>query len=244
MRKTFPTLAVLLLLGAAPCALAQAPDPSGLVRLSASARSEVANDQLSATLFVEQEHADAKTLMARVNELLSDAQSKARQFKDVEVRTSAFSTHPIYDNNGRAIRGWRARADLTLTGPLKGNIAQAVAALQDSMVVAHLSPGVSTLRREQVREELAVAAIRSFRERAGAYAQAFGAAGWELHEAAVDANLNSQPQPYPMAMKAGMRGVAESVAALPVEAGNSSVEVTVSGSIRTTAAAVSPRSSQ
>lgn len=232
MRKLVSMSLALALVVGAGSAMAQPVDVGGVVRLSASARSEVANDQLSATLYVEQENADAKVLMARVNQVLSDAQTAASRYKDVEVRTSAFNTYPIYDNGARSIRGWRARAELTLTGPLKGSIAQTVAVLQETMLVAQLTPGVSNRRREEVREELAIGAIRAFRDRATAYAQAFGATSWELHEAAVDSNLGQPPQPYPMTMKASMRGVAESASVVPVEAGNSILEVTVTGSIR------------
>ena len=72
-------------------------------------------------------------------------------------------------------------------------------------------------------------AIENFKGQASALAQGFGFAGYSLREVAVNSNDSGPgPRPRMMAMEAKFGGAD---APVPVEAGKSTVEVTVSGSV-------------
>ena len=88
--------------------------------------------------------------------------------------------------------------------------------------------GLSREQRQRVEAEAQSIAIERFKARAGELARDFGFSGWSLREVAVNASDSGFPRPrVVMEMKA-----AAADAPVPVEAGKTSVAVTVSGSVQ------------
>ncbi len=95
-----------------------------------------------------------------------------------------------------------------------------------------MSFSLSRQVRRQLESEVQAQAIERFKARAIEVARSFGFAGYTLREVSVssaDQGLEQSVQPRMMAMQAK---AAVSDMALPVEAGKSMVNVTVSGSIQ------------
>jgi len=83
-------------------------------------------------------------------------------------------------------------------------------------------------RAEQAK--LSGEAIASFRQQAQAAAQAFGYNGYVVREVNLARNNNNMPRPM-MMMSTRMAPGSAPTESIPVEAGNETVTVTVSGSI-------------
>lgn len=211
-------------------ALAQPAEPvSGLVRLTATAKELVANDYLVASVYYQHESEDPKALMEHLNRKTQEARDIAARFEGLSVSTTSFHTQPIYAE--QRITGWRARVDLSVAGAIDGSITKALAALQEVFVVGSLTPQVSPALRDAARKKLSLAAVSQFRSDAGAYAAAFGAPSWTLHEASIDSQ-HVMPAPMPRMYRATAQVAAEMAAPMPVEAGETTLEVSVSGAIQ------------
>ena len=89
--------------------------------------------------------------------------------------------------------------------------------------------GLSREQRAKVETEAQTIAIERFKAKAAELAKGFGFTGYSLREVSVNANDQGFPRPVRMAMEAK---AASADSALQVEAGKSTVMVTVSGSVQ------------
>ena len=215
----------------------QAP-PANLMSLSASATQEVTMDTLSVTLAVVREGSDAAQVQAQLRQALDTALVEARKSakpKALEVQTGAFSLNPRYanaNNRGAApiIAGWSGRAELLIEGRDLPAVAQLVGRL-NTLTVARVGFALSREARERVEEEVTQQAITRFRARADGYSRQFGFGGYQIRE--VQVGLQDAPVVMaraPMMMRAAAAPAADE--ALPVEAGKTTVSVSVSGTVQ------------
>jgi len=215
----------------------QAP-PANLMSLSASATQEVTMDTLSVTLAVVREGADAAQVQAQLRQALDTALAEARKAtkpKALEVQTGAFSLNPRYanaNNRGAAptIAGWSGRAELLIEGRDLPAVAQVVGRL-NTLTVARVGFALSREARERVEEEVTQQAIARFRARADGYSRQFGFGGYQIRE--VQVGLQDAPVAMaraPMMMRAAGAPAADE--ALPVEAGKTTVSVSVNGTVQ------------
>jgi predicted secreted protein len=215
----------------------QAPT-ANLMSLSASAMQEVTMDTLSVTMAVVREGADAAQVQAQLRQALEAALVEARKAakpKALEVQTGAFSLNPRYataNNRGAAptIAGWSGRAELLIEGRDLPAVAQLVGRL-NTLTVARVGFALSREARERVEEEVTQQAITRFRARADGYSRQFGFGGYQIRE--VQVGLQDAPVVMaraPMMMRAAAAPAADE--ALPVEAGKTTVSVSVSGTVQ------------
>jgi len=205
--------------------------------LSASAATEVTLDTLTVTLAVIREGPDASQVQSQLRQALDTAVTEARKAarpKAVEVQTGAFSLSPRYVNPTNrpaapSIAGWTGRAELLIEGRDLPAVAQLVGRL-NTMTVARVGFALSREAREKVEDEVAQQAITRFRARADSYARQFGFAGYQIRD--VQVGLQDAPivmTRAPMMVRAAAAGMADD--ALPVEAGKTTVSVTVNGTV-------------
>jgi predicted secreted protein len=211
--------------------------PQNVVQLSASATVELPQDWLTIVFAVTREAVDPATLQTQLRQALDAALAEARKAArpgQVEVRTGAFSMFPRYaatrgPGGPPAIAGWQGSAELVV----EGRDTAAIAALPGrlgTMQIARTGFSLSREAREKVQSEVTEQAIQRFRARAGEVARGFGFRGYTLREVSVDSGEPAgAPVPMPRAMLA--RGAAADES-LPVEAGRTSVTVTVGGSVQ------------
>lgn len=233
----FPVLA-----GAQAVVSTMPAPPSHVMTLSATATLDVPMDVLSVTLSATREAQDAGSAQAQLTQALEAALSLARPLArpgQLEVRTGGFSLSPRYasaptrpSQTGPAIVGWIGRAELHLEGRDLAGVAKLAGQLS-TLSVARVGFQLSREARDRAEAETSRQAIAAFRERAQAYALQFGYNGYAIREVQVglqDPGAFVQSRmPMVRAASAPMADVS-----IPVEAGQTTVSSTVSGSVQMT----------
>src|SRR5512140_2151659 len=230
MKFTHLITGIALLAGSA-WAAAQTPPPQNVLQLSASGSVEVQQDLLTLSLNTTREGPEPQAVQGQLKVALDAALAEARKTAlpgQMDARTGTFGLYPRYTRDGK-ISGWNGTAELVLEGRDFARITQKAARIQ-TLTVGAVSFGLSREQRAKVESEAQTAAIERFKAKAAELAKGFGFSGYSLREVAV--NSNDQvfgPRPRMMAMEA-KAGPAEMP--VPVEAGKSTVTVTISGSVQ------------
>ena len=231
MKKTLAALLLLAVTAAGPAFAGHDhhDQPLGQISLQANALREVDNDTMRATLYAEDEDANATKLADRINRVIAEGVRTAKQESKVKVTTGVYQTYPVYDKT-RIVR-WRARSEIVLESRDFKVLSDLLGTLQGSLKLGGIGFSVSDEARRAIEDELTKEAIAEFRRRAELIATSFGASGFRIKDAAVNAD-GGMPPPRPMLMMA-MRGKAEAdaVAAPAVEAGTSRLSVNVNGNV-------------
>lgn len=231
--------AALLILGAmafwqpatAQHAPAADPAPQNVLQLSASGSVETQQDLLAISLSVTREAADAATVQQQLKAVLDTALADTRRAVvagQMALRSGRFSVLPRYGRDGR-IAAWTGTAELILEGRDFLLISQ-TAGRVTGMTVSGMA---FSLSREQLQRAEALAqqeAVERFRARAAELARGFGFSGFTLREVNVQSGEQAPP-PRPRMLALEARSAAAD-APVPVEAGRSTVMVTISGSVQ------------
>lgn len=207
------------------------PSPQNVVQLSATGAVEVPQDFLSLTLSTTREAPDAATVQTQLKAAVDAALAEARQSAvpgQLEVRSGAFSLYPRHNKDGR-ISTWQGTAEVVLEGRDFGRISTTAGRVA-GMTVNQVVFSLSREARARVEGEAQAMAIQQFKTKAADIAKSFGFAEYSLREVAVMADEGGMPRPRVMAMQA--KGVSADMAPVPVEAGKSTVTVTVSGGVQ------------
>lgn len=208
-----------------------APPPLNVVQLSVSGTVEVTQDLLTISMNTTREGSDAATVQAQLKIALDAAIAEAKKVVlpgQLDVRTGHFNLGPRYGRDGK-ISGWQGTIELVLEGRDFARISTTAGKIQ-TLTVAGVGFGLSREQRARVEGEAQTLAIERFKAKAGDIAKGFGFAGYALREVAVNANdTGFVLRPRMMAMEA-RAAVAD--APVPVEAGKSTVVVTVSGAVQ------------
>ena len=208
------------------------PPVQNVVQLSASGSVEVQQDLLGISMNTTREGPDAGAVQTQLKVALDAALSevkKSAQPGQLDVRTGNFSLYPRYGRDGK-ITAWQGTAELVLEGRDFARISTAAGKVQ-TLTMGNVSFSLSREQRIKVEGEAQTIAIDRFKAKAEAIAKGFGFGGYTLREVSVNANDQGYvPRPRMMAMEA--RAATSADAPVPVEAGKSTVLVTVAGSVQ------------
>ncbi|HJV24269.1 MAG TPA: SIMPL domain-containing protein [Aromatoleum sp.] len=211
-------------------AFAAAPDAPGerlpTIELSADASRSAPNDQATATMYLQADDKTPAALSRQVNSVIAAALEQARAYPTVRTRTAATTTSPIYSKEARRIDGWRMRSELQLESRDLPALTELLGKLQGSLALSSLVMQPSPETRKTAADLAAADALRAFQGRAQSIAGALGKT-YRIRHLSV-AYGNAPRPPYPV-MRAN--AVSMEAAAVPAEAGESDVTVTVSGTI-------------
>ena len=234
MKNAAKYIALYALITGASALFAQqinAPVLQNVVQLSANGSVEVTQDLLSITLNTTRDGSDANTVQTGLKTALDTALVEARKSASpgqLEVRTGNFSLYPRYGRDGKSV-GWQGTAELVLEGRDFVRIS-AVAGKIQTLTLGNVSYGLSREQRLKVESDAQSMAIERFKARAADIAKSFGFSGYALREVSINANDQGySPRPRMLAMQA-KSDMAD--APVPIEAGKTSVVVTVSGSVQ------------
>lgn len=221
-------------LGAGASAMAQvAPAvPANVVNIAASGFLEVPQDWLSMRLSTTREGSDAVTVQNQLKQALDAALTVARASarpQQLEVRTGQFSLYPRHGSNGK-INGWQGSTELVLEGRDFALISTTAGKIQ-SLTMSGTSFSLSREARQKLESDVQAIAIKRFKARADEVSKGFGFAGYSLREVSVSSS-DQDVRPYQPRVMAMEAKAAMSDAPVPIEAGKSMVNVTVSGSIQ------------
>lgn len=205
--------------------------PANVAQLSANGSVEALQDVLSISLGTTREAADATEVQNQLKLALDAALAEAAKAAApgrMEVHTGSFSLYPRYGRDGR-ISTWQGRTELVLEGRDFARISATAGKIR-SLNVGQVAFSLSRETRARVEGEAQSLAIERFKAKASEIARGFGFSSYALREISVSANdQGGLPRPRLMAMEA--KSVA-SDSPVPVEAGRSTVLVTVSGSVQ------------
>ena len=224
--------ASLISIGSQAHAQSAQPPLLNVVNISASGFLEAPQDWLSMSLSTTREGPDAVTVQNQLKAALESALAVARansQPQQLEARTGQFSLYPRYSDKGK-ISGWQGSTELVLEGRDFARISTTAGKIQ-TLTMSNMGFSLSREARGKLESDVQAMAIERFKSKAGEVAKGFGFAGYSLREVSVSsADQEGRPfQPRAMAMEAK---AALSDAAVPVEPGKSTVNVTVSGSVQ------------
>jgi predicted secreted protein len=216
-------------LALAGTALAADPAPRyNTIELQADAQREVANDTLSASLFVELNDANPAALANAINKAANEALRVARDYKSVRVRSGNNQTYPVYAK-GNVLQGWRGRAEIRIESRDFEAASGLIGKLQAGMQLGSLSFSVSPEARRQTENELIAEAIGAFKSRADIVRGALAGRGYKILR--LNVNSGSSAPPPRFAMARALAAGAPEVAAPNLEGGVSLVTVTLGGAI-------------
>lgn len=201
-----------------------------VAQLSASGSVEVQQDLLSIAMSTTRDGTDASTVQTQLKQALDTALALARQAAapgQMDVRTGNFSLQPRYGKEGK-MNGWQGSTELVLEGKDFSRITTTAGKIQ-TLTLANVGFALSREQRARVESEAQTLAIERFKSRAADIAKGFGFGSYTLREVSISSNDQGSPRPYAMAMQAKS---AMADAPVSVEAGKSTVTVTVSGSVQ------------
>lgn len=210
---------------------AYAADPApryNLVELQAEAQRELANDTVTASLYVELNDANAAALATAVNKAANEALRVARGYPGVRARSGNNQTYPVYAK-GNVLQGWRARAEVRLESKDFEAASLLIGKLQAGMQLGSMVFSVSPEARRQAENELIAEAVAAFKARAEIVRGALAGRGYKIQRLNVNTGYSAPPPRFAMA-RALAAGAPEAVAP-NLEGGVSMVTVTVGGTI-------------
>ena len=202
-----------------------------VAQLSASGLVEVQQDLLTISLTTSRDGADSGAVQTQLRQALDTALTQARQAAvpgQMDVRTGNFSLYPRYGKDGK-INGWQGSTELVLEGKDFARITGTAGKLQ-TLSLGNVSFALSREQRARVEGEAQAQAIERFKARAAEVSGAFGFGGYALREVSINTN-DQGPVPRQRAMAMSAKSEMAD-APVPVEAGKSTVLVTVSGSVQ------------
>ncbi len=198
-----------------------------LINLSANAKTEISNDEMSAYLQILRSGSDATQLSAEVNKSAQEALRIAKSYDAVKVQTQGYQTQPIYDDG--KISSWRVSQQLHLESSDFTQMSELLAELQGLGNIQSMQFAISDDRLETTRQDLAKQAIEKFRAQATAIQQQFNASSYRLVNLSVNQGGYSPRYMEASSMRMDSMSKAEPVA---IEAGSNEVNVEVHGQIQ------------
>lgn len=206
-------------------------EPLNIVQLSANAAVDVQQDMLTISLSTTRESVDANAVQTQLKTALDAALTEAKKKSipgQLDVRTGNFSLYPRYAKDGK-INGWQGATELILEGRDFARISATAGKIQ-TLTIANVAFSLSREQRTKAEAEAQNVAIERFRTNASDIAKSFGMTAYHLREVAINAgDPIYTPRPRMASMSMKMSSADEVV---PVEAGKSTVVVTVSGAVQ------------
>jgi len=232
MKHFFPSIALwVVCAGAAQAEGGAVTAPQNLVQLSATGAVEVQQDVLSIALNTTREAGDALVVQAQLKQVLDAALSEAKKSAvpgQLDVRTGNFSLYPRYGRDGK-INGWQGSTELVIEGRDFARISTTAGKIQ-TLTLGQVTFRLSREQQVRVEGEAQAQAISRFKTKAQEIAKDFGFGGFSLREVAINTG-NDGEMPRPRAVMMSAKAMS-SDAPVPVEAGRSTVQVTVSGTVQ------------
>jgi len=204
-------------------------EPARRVSLSARSQVMVLQDTLTLTLQITHQGNDAASVQNHLKSVLDTALSTLQKDTSsglMEARSGAFGVSPRYDRDGR-ITAWQGRAEWILEGTDTARISRSAGRVQ-GMQVSQIAFGVSTAQLQLAQAKAQTQAIALFRQRASEVAKGFAASGYVVDDVNIGYDDASLPPRSPMMLARA----ANDAANVPLEAGTTSVSVSVSGSVK------------
>ncbi|MDF1588405.1 MAG: SIMPL domain-containing protein [Gammaproteobacteria bacterium] len=195
------------------------------INIQASASQQLANDQLTANLMVQQSGRNTAKLANQVNRKMAMILEKSHAFNAIKTKTTSYSTNPVYKNG--VIESWQVSQNIMLTSQDFDALAEFVGQLNELATVQSMTFSISEQAIDDIKDELTKQAISNFKNKAKMIAQQFDKVDYVLVNVSIDSNYY-QPQ----AKMGRVMMMADAESAPPaLAAGTDNVSVHINGTI-------------
>jgi predicted secreted protein len=196
------------------------------VHLQAQQSESVSNDTMHVSLSTHGEARDPAVLATQLNQDMEWALAIARQHEGVSVSSGGYQSYPVHRDN--VLKGWRGQQGLELEGKDPRQIGELAGRLQEKLQIKSIHFSVSGEKRHAVENRLIGRALDAFKQRARIVGDNLKAGRYLI----VDINISTSAQRPPMPYQARMMAAPmEATAPVAVEAGESDIVVSVSGTV-------------
>jgi len=239
MKKLFLTTALCLVVSGNATAndVVQLPDGHTALNISATERVDVEQDLLVASLRIQEEGKDAKSVQKTINEAMAKAVALVKKYPYLKLETGQYYVHPDYryirkdkDENKRVLDKWRGSQTLTIKSKATDDVLTVTGKIQNmGFMMNGLNYQLSPEKHEDVRDGLMEETVKKLKARAMRVAKALGKKDVDIVEINVDANMHSPRPVYARAAKMEMMAMSAD-AAMPAptaEAGETNVSMTI-----------------
>jgi len=208
---------------------AQAADGISL-SLSGSAQQDVPNDQIQATLYLQDKSDQPAVLADRLNKGINQGLAIGKAYPQVELSSGSYNSWPSYDKNGK-IQDWQGRAEIRLKSLNMTQAAELVAKLQKTMLLEGVQFSVSDHARRAAEKNMIPTALAEIQDQANITAKALGKTRVTIKELEFG-NAAPSYRP-PMLMRAAAAPMAKNmdVAQPDWQAGQSQLQVQINGKL-------------
>lgn len=205
-----------------------APAAGTRMTLQATASAEIPLDTVRITLAAETEAADQATASKELATTLAAAAKAAQGAAGIASHTGNYGIWPSRDQAGK-INGWHGRGEIVLESKDFAAASELATRMNDKVAISGIVFVLSNEARRAQERKLLGQVAQAFRARALEAAKAFGFAGYRIEQLDLNGAGGMPPVPRPMPMMR-MAAKADEVDA-PLEGGNVTVSVSVSGTI-------------
>lgn len=195
------------------------------IHLSASAQQQVDNDTIIATLYAEEEGSTPSRLADSINKKIKRAVDTLKKHRDIKLQTNSYTTSPVYHKN--KINRWRVRQSIRLESQNMAKVSELLGELQQTLALQGMHFAVSPQLKTQTDDALITEALAAFEQRANLIAKQLRRNAYKI----VDINVSTAGGGRNYKNYARVAMMESSVAAPAVEAGEQTMQVTVSGNI-------------
>ncbi len=229
MRKLFLPITGLLLAGSLMASAAQADDVRyNQISLRAQVEQSVNHDTMQVTFYTEAQDRDPAKLAETITRRLNAGLETARKANGIRVSSGNRSSHPVYDEKGENIVGWRERGEISIEGSDFAAISALTGEMLGELSLSSMQFSLSSDSRRQTEDQLIAKAIEAFKARADIATRSLGGSDYKI----VNLNLNTQyVQPLRYRAEKVMMAADMGGSAPQVEGGQSDVTVSADGVI-------------
>lgn len=201
------------------------------VSLAAQAQVKVPSDEMVVFLRVEKEGANLGTVNEAVLQELQDALTRAKAVSGVHAQLGSVHTRQTYTSQGQA-NGWHVQGNIVLDSKKLKDLGDLTGKLSTRLQLGSVSFRLSAERRRELEQDLLKDAAQAFRGKAKAAALALGYSEFVIKDVNISqaSTGGDVPTPAPVYFKA-MSASAMTATAVPQDAGETEVSVSLSGSV-------------
>lgn len=202
-----------------------------VINIQADASRQIANDEMTAVLYLEKGSKQPAELANQININMNQALAIAKKYPQVKIKTGSQTTEPVYDDTSQKLKEWRAHAEIQLMSKDFKAESQLIAELQQNFKTDSVQFSVSQEQRRIIENELIIEASKNFQDRAQTIAHSWQKSGYELINLNIDRNNNYSGYALGFTMaKARTNGIA--AVSQDVSGGESKITVNANGSIQ------------
>lgn len=198
------------------------------VNLQAQANMEIPNDEIQVILAVEKEGGDAAAIAKEINKTMKWALSQKQKGEDINLRTLSYNTYPVYKK--QIIVAWRASQQLEIKGTSVAEITELAGELQERLQIKSMRFMPSIESRKKYENLLIDDAMTAFKQRVELLKEHIEGNNIRIINININTGGGGHPRPVYAERMMAMDSMTKSAPA--VEAGTSSLTVTVNGSVQ------------